>query len=105
PEMFEIVSYSNRIFQFTWNPEGSGFDYNPRLIKQETIFRPKTFLIGEADIKLSSSIHDPWAEVEIVRILGGIYQTGNNSMLKGSVVAEIDPKEFFPYAYLKWDWY
>ena len=93
-------------FKHFWAPEGNSvFDYNPRLIKQETIFRPNLFLMGEAEIKLGSSIHDPWAEVEIVRVLGGMYQEGNNSMLRGSVVAEVDPGKFLPYAFLKWDWY
>lgn len=84
-------------------PEGDGFDYNPRLIREEVRVRTKSVELGEAEIVLEPSDHDPWAEVEIVRVLGAIYTIGNNSMLKGSVVAEADPVEFAPYAFLKWD--
>ena len=92
-------------FKHFFAPERLGFDYNPRLVQQETVFKPSKFLMGEADIKLGSTIHDPWAEVEIVRVLGGLYQEGNNSMLSGKVVAEVDQEKFLPYAFLKWDWY
>jgi len=95
------ISYN---FKHFWAGEG-GFDYNPRLIEQETVMKPSMFYMSEADIKLGSSIHDPWAEVEIVRVLGGLYQEGNNSMIRGRTVAEVDPEKFLPYAFLKWDWY
>ena len=85
-------------------PEGTGFDYSPRLVRQDTLLRPTTIKIGEAELKLNSSIHDPWAEVEIVRVLGAFYQTGNISMLKGEVIAEVEPERFDPYSFLKWDW-
>lgn len=86
-------------------PERTGFDYLPRLVRQDTLFKPKSMKMGEAELKLNASIHDPWAEVEIVRVLGAIYQTGNNSMLAGKVLAEVDPEKFLPYSFLKWDWY
>jgi hypothetical protein len=37
-------------------------------------------------------------------MLGATYSTGNNSMLPGKVVAEVDPSDFAPFADLKWDW-
>jgi acetoacetate decarboxylase len=82
---------------------GSGFDYNPRLIRERVILRPKSAEIGEAEVELSNSEYDPWAEVEVVRILGAAYAVGDNTMLKGDVVAELDPMTFAPYAFLKWD--
>ena len=95
------VSYN---FKHFWAGEG-GFEFNPRLIEQETVFKPSMFYMGEVEMKLGSSIHDPWAEVEIVRVLGGLYQEGNNSMIRGKCVAEVDPEKFLPYAFLKWDWF
>jgi len=86
-------------------PEGEKFDYEPRLVKQVTDFRPKTMMLGEAELILKSSIHDPWAEVEIVKILGAIYQTGNNSMQMGEVVATVNTETYLPYSFLKWDWF
>jgi acetoacetate decarboxylase len=80
-----------------------GFDYNPRLVRQETVLRPKALQFGEASVSLTPSEDDPWAEVEVVKVLGAVYSVGDNSMLKGAVVAETDIKGFTPYAFLKWD--
>lgn len=84
-------------------PEGGAFDYNPRLVKQETVFRPKEIQFGEAEIIFKPSNYDPWAEVEVVKMLGAVYTRGDNSMLGGKVVAEAGPMEFAPHAFLKWD--
>ncbi|HOM29451.1 MAG TPA: acetoacetate decarboxylase family protein [Deltaproteobacteria bacterium] len=84
-------------------PEGGAFDYNPRLVRQETLFKPKERAFGEAEIILRDSAYDPWSEVEIVRMLGAMYTRGDNSMLGGKVVAELDLMQFAPYAFLKWD--
>jgi acetoacetate decarboxylase len=84
-------------------PEGGAFDYNPRLVRQETVLKPKEKLFGEAEITLKPSDYDPWAEVEVVKMLGALYTVGDNSMLGGKVVAEADFMQFVPYAFLKWD--
>lgn len=84
-------------------PEGDGFDYNPRLIREEITMKPKTMKMGQVEIKLKSSENDPWGEIEIERVLGAVYMKTNNSMQKGSVVAEVEPEKFAPYAFLKWD--
>jgi len=97
---FEAVAYNFKHFPA---PEGLGFDYNPRLVKQVTLMRPREVLIGEAEVILNPSDYDPWAEVEIVRVLGALYTKGDNSMKSGAVVTEVDPLEFAPHAFLKWD--
>jgi len=95
-----VITYN---FKYFPAPEGNGFDYHPRLIREEVEFRPHSIEVGEAEISLQASDFDPWAEVEIVRVLGALYTIGNNSMRKGKVVAEADPMAFMPYAFLKWD--
>ena len=57
------------------------------------------------EIKLEPSIYDPWAELEIINMIGGFYSVGDNKMYKGEVVAEVKPTTFAPYAFLKWDRY
>ncbi|MGA2367548.1 MAG: acetoacetate decarboxylase family protein [Dehalococcoidia bacterium] len=94
------VSYNVKHF---FASDGSGFDYNPRLIRERVVLRPKLAELGEAEVELGHSDYDPWSEVEIVRILGAAYAVGDNTMLKGDVVAELDPIAFAPYAFLKWD--
>ncbi len=94
------VSYN---FKYFPAPEGGAFDYNPRLVRQETVLKPKEMLLGQAEIMLQHSGYDPWAEVEVVRMLGAIYTKGDNSMLPGKAVAEVGFMEFAPFAFLKWD--
>lgn len=94
------VSYNFKHFPA---PEGGAFDYNPRLIRQETVLRPKEMVFGEAEIILRHSDYDPWAEIEVVKMLGALYTVGDNSMLRGSAVGEVGFTEFAPYAFLKWD--
>jgi acetoacetate decarboxylase len=95
-----ITTYN---FKYFPAPEGCAFDYDPRLVKQETQFRPKEMLFGEAKIVFKPSDYDPWAEVEVVKMLGAIYTRGDNSMISGKVVADVEQTKFAPYALLKTD--
>jgi acetoacetate decarboxylase len=97
---FSLYFYNYKHFP---SPDGEFFDYKPRLIREEITFRPNTLKFGNAKITLNSSDNDPWGEVEVERILGALYLKGNNSMLKGSVVAELEPEKFVPHSFLKWD--
>lgn len=92
------ISYNFKHFPA---PEGGNFDYNPHLIRQETILKPKEMQLGEAEVILRHSDYDPWAEVEIVKMLGALYTVRDNSMLGGKTVAEVGVMEFLPYAFLK----
>jgi acetoacetate decarboxylase len=96
----KAVSYN---FKYFPAPEGGALDYDPRLIRQETLFKPKVMEFGEAEIIFNPSDYDPWAEVEVVKMLGAIYTKGDNSMLGGRAVAEVGFMEFAPFAFLKWD--
>lgn len=95
-----FISYNYKNFP---SPDGKYFDFKPRLINQETILHPAELKLGSAEITLKSSESDPWGEVEIVKVLGAVYIKGNNSMLKGSIVAELEHEKFMPYSFLKWD--
>jgi len=90
-------------FKYFPAPEGGAMDYNPRLVRQETVLRPKKLEFGEAEITFKASAYDPWQEVEVVKMLGAVYTVGDNSMLGGKAVAEVDFLQFAPYAFLKWD--
>lgn len=96
----DLVVYN---FKYFPAPGRDGFDYNPRLISEVVEFRPNSMEMGEAELVFRFSDHDPWSDVEVVRVLGAIYTIGNNTMLPGSVVAEVDQIEFAPYAFMKLD--
>jgi Acetoacetate decarboxylase (ADC) len=90
-------------FKYFPNPEGLGFDYNPRLIREAVTFRPAEIKIGKAEVTMNPSDQDPWYEVEVVKMLGAVYTKGDNTMQPGKVVAEADPLEFASHAFLRWD--
>jgi acetoacetate decarboxylase len=59
--------------------------------------------LGEAEVILTPSPHDPWHEVEVVRVLGAVYARGTLVLGAGKVVAEATPSAFLPYSRLKVD--
>ncbi|MBP1698552.1 MAG: hypothetical protein H6Q41_3740 [Deltaproteobacteria bacterium] len=96
----DMVVYN---FKYFPAPGRDGFDYNPRLIREVVEARPNSVEMGSAELVFRSSDHDPWGDVEVRRVLGAVYTIGNNTMLPGSVVAEVDQMSFAPYAFMKVD--
>jgi len=101
-EQFSDIAFNFKHFPSPGQDEA--FDYPPRLVQGETVFRPKTFVFSEAEIELTPSAHDPWHEVPVKRMLGGIYTVGDNTMLNGNVLDQVGAIEFAPYSFLKWEW-
>ena len=98
--------FSDIAFNFKHFPSpepDAAFDYSPRLVSGEVVFRPKTFIFSEVEIELTPSDFDPWHEVPVKRMLGGFYSVGDNTMLNGNVLAEVGAIEFAPYSFLKWE--
>ncbi|MFX0102491.1 MAG: acetoacetate decarboxylase family protein [Candidatus Hodarchaeota archaeon] len=94
-------------FNFKYFPNASktGFAFKPRLVRQTTQIRLSNFKMGKAELKLASSDHDPWGEIEVVKVLGALFIESNNTMDPGEVMEEVDPEEFLPYSYQQQDWY
>jgi acetoacetate decarboxylase len=92
-------------FKYSKSADGSGFDLNPLLIKQGTTSDTKVLKTGEFEMNLNASPHDPWSELEVVKMLGCVYTVGTSVLLRGKVLAEVDPTAFIPYSYLRWDWW
>ena len=96
-----VVGFSFKCFP---SPDAEGFDYKPRLVRQETVMRLKELQFGEAELLLFHSDYDPWDEVPVVKMLGATYAVADSAMLPGKVVAEVEPSIFMPYADTRWDW-
>jgi acetoacetate decarboxylase len=94
------ISFTYRTYP---QPGGGPLDYNPWLHRQETVLRPKSVRYGQGEIIFQPSPYDPWAEVEVVRMLGAVHVVGNNSMLGATALAAVDPMQFAPYAFVKYD--
>lgn len=92
-------------FKYSKSPDGSGFDLKPRLIAQGVTMETQVLKIGEFKINFEDSPHDPWAELEVVKMLGCTYAVGTSVLLRGKVLAEVDPSTYVPYSSSKWDWW
>ncbi|MFW9849976.1 MAG: acetoacetate decarboxylase family protein [Candidatus Thorarchaeota archaeon] len=95
----------NTVFLFKHFPaqDAAGFDYPPRLVRGPVTHKYNSMKVGHGNIKFTPSKYDPWQEVEVVKMLGASLTVGDNSMLKGDILSEVDTEEFKPYSYLKWD--
>ena len=95
----------HNVFLFKHFPshDASGFDYAPRLVKSPVAIHRRSIAVGHGKIKFEPSNYDPWHEVEVVKMLGASYTVGNQEMLKGEKLAEVESESFKPYSYLKWD--
>lgn len=85
--------------------DGNGFDLQPLLVKQGTTMDIHAHQTGEVEIVLKDSPHDPWAELEVVRVVGAVYTVSDSVLLHGTILAEVNPMTFIPYSYLRWDWW
>src|SRR5271157_405593 len=102
--MGQFVQPPIKIFLFKcFGAPGEGFDYNPRLVRQEINSETKQMDVAEAEVTLTPSNDDPWAEVEVMRVIGGLHLISDSTMEPGTVVAEVDPAEYAPYAFSKID--
>jgi acetoacetate decarboxylase len=95
----------NYLFKYFLDPSMSGFDYNPRLVKQFNEIDWGKPQLGEGELTLGESKHDPIYEIPIEEVLIASYAEGMKiRMLAGEVIAEVDPIDFMPYSFLKNDW-
>ncbi|WP_238916412.1 acetoacetate decarboxylase family protein [Clostridium sp. YIM B02555] len=84
-------------FKYSKSPDGKGYDLNPRLVKQGTTTDAKMFKTGQVEINFKDSPHDPWSELEVVKMLGCTYTIGTSVLLRGKTLAEVDPNKFILY--------
>lgn len=92
------IKYANAV-------DGSGFDLAPMLVTQRLVSDVKVYKAAEASITFQESEHDPWSELEVVNMLGAVYTVSTNVLEKGKVLQPLNPLEFLPYCYLRWDWW
>ncbi|NVM27904.1 MAG: acetoacetate decarboxylase family protein [Candidatus Helarchaeota archaeon] len=101
-ETWEAVNY---LFKYFIAPDGSGFDYKPRLVRQVSSISPvkKIKLSSKFELNLKSSNRDFLGEIPVKSPIMGAYGFFNMTMHLGKVVAEVDEFSFMPYAFSKVD--
>jgi acetoacetate decarboxylase len=99
---FDSVFY---LFKHFLSPDGKGFDYVPRLVRQNIHFKPRPGLIfGDGAVTLRSSQYDPLGEIPVESVVSCFYGTWDNTMLPGRVVSRAwNIFGFLPHAFFKTD--
>lgn len=82
-----------------------GFDGPVLLCRQQTEVEMKSLELGTADLILRPSEDDPWAEVEVTKIVAAFYLVSDNTMLAGRVLREVDPIAYLPYYFKMTDFF
>lgn len=88
--------------------DGCGFLLNPTLIRVKlSVADIKENKFGTAAVTMTDSPHDPWAELEVVKMIGAQYIVSTNTLEPGENLYfnKIDPMKFLPYSFIRWDWW
>lgn len=86
-------------------PTLSGFDYNPRLVKQYNDIDWGEMEIGEGKVTLGKSQYDYLYEIPIKQVAMAAYAKGMEILMKaGEAVAKVATEAYMPYAFNKYDW-
>jgi len=94
------------LFKFSRSPDGRGFDYVPRLIREVVLFRPRDGLMsGAGKLEMASSPYDPLGDVPVLDLIDVGYGIWDNDMLPGRLVARVrNPLGFARHAMFKEDY-
>lgn len=87
--------------------DGSGYLLNPTLIRQKlSSDNIKESKLAETKVTMIDSPHDPWAELEVVKMVSSQYIVSTNTLEAGEILYlnKINPLSFVPYSFTKWDW-
>ena len=93
------------LFKHVPSTTGRGFEHNPRLIRQPTLFRPRPGLrTGAAKLQLGSGAADDLGALPVGEIDHVVYGVFDAAMLPGRVLATVrNPLRFAPYAFFSTD--
>jgi acetoacetate decarboxylase len=97
-----VVSF---LFKHFPSPDYTRFDYLPRIVRQVTLFRPRSDVRkGTGRVVVTSSPCDPLGEVPVESLVACFHGTWDNTMLPGKVVGRAwNVGRFLPHAFFKTD--
>ncbi|MFT5873556.1 MAG: acetoacetate decarboxylase [Clostridium sp.] len=107
-ELNEAISEYMYNVAYTKSADSCGFLLSPTLIKQKLAIANVTEnKLATSIVTMTDSPHDPWAELEVVKLIGSQYIVSTNTLEPGENLYfnKIDPMGFVPYSFTKWDWW
>ena len=82
-----------------------GFDGPVLLAEQRTEILPRSIALGTAELKLTASQADPWADLQNASVLMAFQIDSHNRMLPGKILAEVDAGSFLPHYFKMTDFF
>ena len=93
------------LFKYLQDPRLDKFEYSPRLLRQCNEIKQGKAELGQGELTLAKSKHDPIYEIPVEEVLMAAYTEGTEILMKpGEVIAEVDPMKFMPYSFINSDW-
>lgn len=84
---------------------GIGVGMKPLLMRQQNRVELDTLEIGDGTVKFGKSKYDPLHQIPIVDVMLISYTEGATiTMPPSEIVKELDPDEYAPYQFIKYDW-
>jgi len=101
-KFWEMINFN---FKYFMNPQMTGLDYKPRLIKSLSRFNPqgKIKISNDFILNLNSSERDHLGDIPIKKPLMAFQGVFTFTLEPGEVVAEVNELNFMPYAFSKLD--
>lgn len=81
------------------NEKGEMSFFNGKLIASQTVISYKTWEPATAKVTLLPSIEDPWAELEVVEVLGAGYSQNNTVLSNVELMEEVNAGEVMSYLF------
>lgn len=100
PEQEVVPHY---YFKYSLAADGSGYDFEPLLIRSEHTRVPTVLERVEAKLVLRDSGTDPVADLPVER-LGGSFYTERTATARARAVAQVDGEAFLPFVYQRYDY-
>jgi acetoacetate decarboxylase len=100
-----LLSQSDMLhFKYSINPDGSGLDYDPRLVRVHFKNTVRSARLCEVKVQLRGTPDDVYGDIPVEAVLGGMLADLDHAV-KVSYLTQIDRQVFLPYAFSKFDQY
>jgi acetoacetate decarboxylase len=82
--------------------DGRGLEWDPLLVRMETHHEPTRLALGSGTLRLGSTPHDDFSEIEVLALETALYTEGDMRG-RARVLTSVDRDAFLPYAFARYD--
>ena len=91
-------------YKYSYRADGTGLESDPILVRVANHFDVSAGAVGTGSLRLQSTSHDPYGEIEVIRVRHGFYLRAD-IRAHAEVVGTVPAADFLPWAFAKTeDW-